>query len=272
MIQLEDVGARSGPEFDCTPALNVAALNAWATGDPRIVIGPGDFFFKSRPMEFTKGIRLAGVSKFHTRLFRDYDVASPNEGFLTFRELKDPDLGTTRSSAVMDMAIACTGASNGGSMIVATTDGPVTGFLELAGLKVSHNNLGGSYQRALLIDGRANQLAGGQGYRDVNIRDCFFFAAPGGQSVQFMNVTNMTAQFFAQGTVLISGAPVPYGHSTYGTFDLLCLDQVTVDNADLVLTRGYVRTFMHGAGASRCKHAGPTDSYTNLGAVSNAHV
>lgn len=264
-------GKANDPGFDNTLPLVAAYEDARETGDIDLQFGPGVYSFNTQVPEFVSTLRLYGVSPYHTNLRREYVEADPRRGFLAFREVGDKDnradpLKTIRASAISEMSVSAGPKSSGGMLVYAATDGPVTGWFMMRHVKMTHNHLGGSYQRALHIDGRKNQKLGGQGFRDVHIERVFAWAPPGFDKARalmaFLNCTNMRAEVWASGLVMIGGEDAPFGKTTNAIVTLQgCRALVT--NAVLLTTSGYAAELIHGPGATDCRHYGGAGTYSN---------
>jgi hypothetical protein len=216
-------GEAGDPQFDNTPCLIAAYENARDCGDFDLKFGPGVYSFNTQVPEFTSTLRLQGVSPYHTNLRREYVEPDLKRGFITFREVgvldnrHDP-LKTIRASSISEMSISAGPDSSGGMLVVATTDKMTTGWFHMRHVKLTHDNLGGRYERALHIDGRKNQKPGGQGFRDTHIERIFAWAPPGFNParglVAFLNCTILMAEVWSSGLVFISGEDAPYGKIT----------------------------------------------------------
>lgn len=274
-------GKANDPLFDNTPSLVEAYGAARETGDVDLQFGPGVYSFHSQVPELTSTLRLHGISPYHTNLRREYAEADPRRGFIAFREVGDEDnrgdpLKTIRASAITEMSVSAGPESTGGMLVVATTDKVGTGWLSMRHVKLTHDNLGGSYTRALHIDGRNNQKPGGQGFRDAHIERVFAWAPKGFGKVRalvaFLNCNSLRTEVWSSGLVLLGGVDAPYGKMTNAIVTLQgCRALVT--NADRLTTYGYADTLTHGPGARNCRHYGGVGSYVNSsGSITNAVI
>lgn len=143
-------------------------------------------------------------------------------------------------------------------------------------VKLTHDNLGGGYQRALQIDGRKNQKQGGQGFRDSYLERVFAWAPPGFNPsralVALMNTTFLRADLWSSGLVMISGEDTAYGKTTDAYVSVQGC-RVLAMNAIRLTTVGYASELTHGPGARECRHYGGAIKYVNCsGSESNIIV
>lgn len=265
-------GRANDPQFDNTPILVEAYEEACETGDRNLSFGPGVYSFNTQVPEFTSSLRLSGVSPYHTNLRREYGEADPRRGFITFREVGDEDnradpRKTIRASALQEMSVSAGPESTGGMLVVATTDKVGTGWFAMRHVKLTHDNLGGSFERALHIDGRKNQKPGGQGFRDVHIDRVFAWKptnfVEGRALMAFLNCNSLRAEVWSSGLVLIGGDGAEYGRTTNAIVTLQgCKTLVT--NATRLTTYGYADELTYGSGARKCRHYGGVGTYRNL--------
>jgi hypothetical protein len=274
-------GKAADPDFDNTPCLVDAYEYAHETCDIDLQFGPGVYSFNTQVPEFNSTLRLTGISRYHTNLRREYSEPDPTRGFITFREVGDTDnrgdpSKTTRASAISEMSVSCGATSTGGTLVVATTDKLVTGWFHMRHVKLTHDNLGGTYRRALQVDGRKNQKAGGQGHRDAHIEHVFAWAPPGFEPdraiMAFLNCTSLRAEVWANAIVMISGDDALYGKTTNAVVTL-CGCPALITNAARVTTFGYATSLTHGSGATGCRHYGNVAAYVNSsGSSSNVVI
>lgn len=264
-------GRANDAAFDNTPILVDAYEYARETGDINLQFGPGIYSFNTQVPEFNSTLRLHGISQYHTNLRREYVEEDPRRGFIAFREVGEEDnrhdpSKTIRASAIFDMSVSAGPSSTGGTLVVATTDKVGTGWFHMNHVKLTHDNLGGSYERALHIDGRKNQKPGGQGFRDVHIERTFAWAPPGFNPARalmaFLNCNSLRAEVWSSGLVFISGENTTYGKTTNAIVTLQgCPTLVT--NAIRLTTYGYAATLNYGPGARKCRHYGGVGPYLN---------
>jgi hypothetical protein len=257
---LEDFGGGPG-DTDNTPALDAVGEQAREEGAIVLRLGVGVYRFASKPSDFTSCVKIVGVDKFRSRLMRCYSAASGREGFLTWREaadaVVDPTGQTIRASELRDCQVICDDGTESGTLVVMTTDGPVTGWLRIARVKISHNNLGGSYARCLLLDGRKNVKVGGQGLRDCFLEDVFLFAPRDSLlCASFLNCTNLVGSFWAGGDVVVSGAGPGVSASTYGRLFPEVLGTLTYDWAVRYSSFGNAGQVVKTENAIQCVHKG----------------
>jgi hypothetical protein len=272
-------GAKANdPGFDNTPCLIDAYDNAREKGDFDLRFGQGIYSFNTPVPEFNSTLRLQGVSQNHTDLRREYVETDPQRGFITFRDVGQVGpwqaATTIRASAITDMSISAGPKSTGGMLVLATTDGVGTGWFHMRHVKLTHDNAGGSYARALQIDGRKNLKPGGQGFRDAHIERVFAWAPkdfdPNRPLVAFLNCNSLKAEIWCSGLVLLGGLDVPFGKITNAIVTLQgCRTLVT--NAERLTTYGYLDTLTHGPGAHLCRHYGGVGTYANTSG-SNTNV
>lgn len=274
-------GKANDCDFDNTPCLVDAHECAHETGDIDLQFGPGVYSFNTQVPELTSTLRLHGISQYHTNLRREYVEPDQQRGFIAFREVGAGDnrydpLKTIRASAITDMSISVGPNSSGGMLVVATTDEAATGWFNMRHVKLTHNGLGGTFERALHIDGRKNQVPGGQGFRDVHIERVFAWAPPGFNPsralIAFLNCNSLLADVWSNGLVFISGENTQYGKTMNAIVTVQgCPTLVT--NASLLTTFGYAPTLTYGPGASKCRHYGGVGTFVNSsGAASNVAV
>jgi hypothetical protein len=219
---LEDFGGGPG-DTDNTPALDAVGEQAREEGAIVLRLGVGVYRFASKPSDFTSCVKIVGVDKFRSRLMRCYSAASGREGFLTWREaadaVVDPTGQTIRASELRDCQVICDDGTESGTLVVMTTDGPVTGWLRIARVKLSHNNLGGT-------------------------------------CASFLNCTNLVGSFWAGGDVVVSGAGPGVSASTYGRLFPEILGTLTYDWAVRYSSFGNAGQVVKTENAIQCVHKG----------------
>jgi hypothetical protein len=264
-------GTANDCQFDNTPCLVAAYECARETGDIDLQFGPGVYSFNTQVPEFNSTLRLHGITQYHTNLRREYVEDDPRRGFIAFREVGEEDnrhdpSKTIRASAIKNTSVSAGPNSRGGMLVVATTDKLVTGWFHMSHVKLTHDNLGGSYERALHIDGRKNQKLGGQGFRDVHIDRVFAWAPPGFNPARalmaFLNCNSLLAEVWSSGIVFVSGEDALYGKTTNAIVTIQGCP-VLVTNAVRLTTFGYADTLTYGPGAIKCRHYGGVGTYVN---------
>lgn len=272
MMEFSYFGGKANDcDFDNTPCLVEAYQHARWSGDLDLSFGPGVYSFNTQVPEFASTLRLQGISPYHTNLRREYVETDPKRGFITFREMGTLDnrgdpLKTIRASSISEMSISAGPTSTGGMLVVATTDKMTTGWFHMRHVKLTHDNLGGRYERALHIDGRRNIKPGGQGFRDSHIERVFAWAPPGFNParglIAFLNTTMLMAEVWSSGLVFISGDATTYGKTTSAIVTLQGCSALVM-NSDRLTTYGYANSLTHGPGCVNCRHYGGVGAYVN---------
>jgi hypothetical protein len=274
-------GRANCPDFDNTPVFVRAMEVCHENQIFDLHFGVGTYSFHTPIPEINSAMRLHGVSQYHTRLQREYVEPDSSRGFLQFREIGDTDnrydpTKTIRGSALKDLVISSGANSTGGTMIVLTTDKEVTGWFLIEGVRISHLNLGGSYRRALQVDGRKNVKPGGQGFRDLYARNLFIWAPPdfppGRAIAAFLNCNSLEAHMWTNSIVLVGGDSDPLTKTTNGLLYIHGGD-LLVQNSARLSSFGSLANLTHSIGAVRCRHYGSVVTYLNAsGDQSNTWV
>jgi hypothetical protein len=231
--------------------------------------GSGTYSFTGKPAVISQTVQLVGASKSLTNLRRAYSAGSNDEGFI---ELLHPLTGgKLQGSGVRGMQLIPGNGTTGGTMLKASTAGPITGFVTFEDLAISPAGGTGTFHRCMLIDGSLNTTAGGQGFRDVVMRETFLFQSAAAETLRVLNGVNCALDLWTNGNVTIFGGATATSMSTTIEIEGEILGQLFVGNATRVLSYCSADSVTHSTNTSKCEHWGGVGDggYSNFGAASN---
>ena len=238
--------------FDVVPGtVNVTKWNQMIARLPglqtrTIRLRAGTYVFPSKP-SFPEVVDLWGAGLSLTYIERGYSESGGNEvGFFDFTaEL-------SRNSRLNHLTLRPASGTTGGCMVkMATPVDVINSWCRWEHVLITPFT--GSYAVGVVVDGRDNDVSGGQGHRDWVSDSCFIFPGSTGDSIRFYNATNgHHSGLWCGGNVIIDGG----GTALQNTQDfrlsgLLSLGTVVLRNCDRVFVSGAVNRVEIEATATR---------------------
>jgi hypothetical protein len=206
----------------------------------------GTYVFPSKPT-FSEVVDLWGAGLSLTYLERGYSESGGNEvGFFDFTaEL-------SRNSRLNHLTLRPASGTTGGCMVkLATPVDVINSWCRWEHVLVTPFT--GSYAVGIVVDGRDNDVSGGQGHRDWVSENCFVFPGSTGIAIRFYNATNgHHTGLWAGGDVVIDGGGTALQNTQdFALSGLRCLGTVILRNCDRVFVSGVVNRVDIEATATR---------------------
>jgi len=257
-----------------TAALNAAAAFCAATTCKVIRPRVGVYTFTTKPSDITRQTKIVGPGSSVCNWVRAYSEAGGTDvGFITFRELVAGGGGRLNGSGLVGIMLSAASGTTGGTMLREITDGPITGYSLHDDLVITYAGTG-TYHRCWLVDGMLNATPGGQGYRDVRARDCFFFkGAAGTEACRFLNATNLDVEYWTNGATVIYGGTTSETKTKNARATLTSLAQIFVGRTSGFESYGECDSLIHSSDTDNCVHWGRVGAggYSNTsGEITNA--
>lgn len=274
-VELEDFGGGgSAGSIDNTPALNAAIAYCNANGQYKTIkLRATTYYFSSKPSVINaQGIILRGISMSETALIVNYNEADNNTGFITFQG------AGSNGGGLVDLSIYKAAGKTGGTLVALIANAAEeAGFHSIERVTMSTAGAGADYFQCLLVNGAANQLPGGQGLRDLMIKDIFLFTALTSTCcADFINATNLMAEgVWANGPVIIDGIGTSLTDTTTASVGGHFLGGLYFQNCQYAYGSGTATGgLFFETTALDCAFSGvvPSGLITNLGTRCNAYA
>lgn len=211
----------------------------------------GTYVFPSKPT-FAEVVDLWGAGLSMTYLERGYSESGGNEvGFFDFTaEL-------SRNSRLNHLTLRPSTGTTGGCMVKkGTPTDVINSWCRWEHVLITPFT--GSYAVGAVVDGRDNDVSGGQGHRDWVTDNCFIFPGTTGQAIRFYNATNgHHSGLWAGGDVVIDGGgTVLQNTQDFALSGLRSLGTVILRNCDRVFVSGVFQRVEIEATATRSQVVG----------------
>lgn len=238
--------------FDVVPGtVNVTKWNQMIARLPglqtrTIRLRAGTYVFPSKPT-FPEVVDLWGAGLSLTYIERGYSESGGNEvGFFDFTaEL-------SRNSRLNHLTLRPASGTTGGCMVkMATPVDVINSWCRWEHVLITQFT--GAYAVGVVVDGRDNDVSGGQGHRDWVTDNCFIFPGSTGDAIRFYNATNgHHSGLWAGGNVIIDGGGTALQNTQdFALSGLRCLGTVVLRNCDRVFVSGVVNRVEIEATATR---------------------
>lgn len=258
---------------DATGPWNKVMADAVTNSSIRTLLVPtGQCFFNSRPMPNTVGVTVKGQGIAHSALIAAYHPGSTTEQFIHF------DGGTpgARGGGMVGLTICKTGNSGGRAIMVSGyNDSQRAGYLLFDDLYIT-TCASGSWWRNFDIDGINIQDPGGQGVRNITIRDSYGFCATDA-NIYARNAVHLTIRGGAYvigtgtcagvGKIRITGGGSQLANSTDFSIDTKVYGDIVLEQCDI----GHVSGIVTGnvSIATSCTNRGALVAQVN-GTITNS--
>ena len=213
VIDARDYGAvADNGVTDNTPALNAAATAACAIGGAAVqfAVATSYYGFATKPNPIGCGSWVVGggngsTNSAGTSLVYTFNETTPTNGFLTWDGSYLSNKGTGGGLANISLYKM---TNNGGAAIKLTgsDDNHRAGFFTISDVVVSGSG-GAQWNKDLLIDGSCCTTLGGQGIRDVHIRNFWAAVASDGDAAILFN--NAVQVMWYGGEIFPAGVGTP---------------------------------------------------------------